>query len=68
MRAMRVKAEVSTILRRLVRIAATLDQGRCGHLHKAARTLDPDGLRRLAREVLWTKLDRDPESLDPEDD
>lgn len=46
-----VRAEASNILRRFVRAAVRLDRGMYGYLRRAARTLDPDDLRRLAAEV-----------------
>ncbi|WP_417585017.1 hypothetical protein [Pelagibacterium sp.] len=44
--------EASNILRRFVRIAAQLGPEKYGFLRKSARTLDPEDLRRLAREYI----------------
>lgn len=43
--------EASNILRRFIRVAAGLDPLELRYLKKAARTLDPGDLRKLANEI-----------------
>jgi hypothetical protein len=46
-----VSAEASNILRRFIRVAAGLDPLELRYLKKAARTLEPAEIRRLALEL-----------------
>ena len=47
-----MSAEASNILRRFIRVLAELDPAQLGYLRVAARTLRPEDLRRLAREII----------------